>query len=141
MSHDDILERFVIGTNFRILNRSDHLVSSGHTAKDRVLIVEPRGRGCSDEKLRRCQVGIMEGDEQRTCEPLVLGPAFAIETVKGRSCLERDQNSRKTKDKTSDFGGIHRQIRLPKYFHHQSHHATDRQSADDQERKSEEVVT
>ena len=94
VSHDDILERFIVGTNFRILNRSDHLVSFGDTTKDRVLIVKPWGGGCRDEKLWRCQRGRREGEEQCTCEPLVLGPAFAMETVKGRSCLERYQNLR-----------------------------------------------
>jgi hypothetical protein len=84
VSHLDLLVRFVIRTHFRIFDRSDHLIASGDATEDRVFVVQPRGGGSGDKELEQVIRRRVRG-RGLTCEPLVLGPALAIDTVKGRS--------------------------------------------------------
>lgn len=82
-----------------------------HFPKDNVLAVQPRGDNGYDEELTSCEPDLWRTHESRqTCEPLVLGPALAIDRSPGLLCsnskfssigaVENDQK-RKTKTESA----------------------------------------
>ena len=59
-----------------------------HLSKDNVFAVQPRGDNGRDEELGPRELDLLCVSESRqTCEPLVLGPALAIDKSPGRLCL------------------------------------------------------
>lgn len=106
--HDVDVKNFYVGERLlvvgpRILDLVDHVEALRRTTKDCVLPVEPRLEGDAVSKVRttggRCR-GVLNRKEvscpaeltvfsvvMKNWLPLVLGPAFAILTVYGLSCL------------------------------------------------------
>jgi len=87
------------GSNSHFYLRASALGSNGfhllhyvhtfcHLSKDNVLSVQPGGDNGRDEELGPCELDLLCVSESRqTCEPLVLGPALAIDKSPGRLCL------------------------------------------------------
>lgn len=72
---------------------SFHLLHDFHTfhhlPKYNVFTVQPRGDNGGDEELALCElVGlVMDSSDKQTCEPLVFGPALAMDKSPGLLCL------------------------------------------------------